>query len=222
MPHYIIFNVYVKQYVLAEQEMTLKAKNDAADTLIQIVSTENEIVQKEKQIGNNWVWQWLGISLSIELPSQQQQQQKKKEKDWIPVKDIMMSVNYKNVRRELNCISYRYLSLPLFVFLRFSLFFCRLFVVDFQRPRRRKKCVPSKRTLRWKRKSVKLTYEKLNHLYWQPTKHSTHWIKPIWPNWSRLEHRRKRWFMFVLLYSYYSPEEASYPRIAAGEHAKCV
>lgn len=41
------------QYVLAEQETTLKAKNEAADTLIQVVSTENEIVQKEKQIGND-------------------------------------------------------------------------------------------------------------------------------------------------------------------------
>lgn len=31
--------------------MTLKAKNEAADKLIKIVSAENEIVQKEKLIG---------------------------------------------------------------------------------------------------------------------------------------------------------------------------
>lgn len=37
--------------MLAEQETTLKAKNEAADKLIKIVSEENEIVQKEKLIG---------------------------------------------------------------------------------------------------------------------------------------------------------------------------
>lgn len=39
------------QYVLAEQEMTLKTKNEAADKLIGIVGAENEVVQKEKLIG---------------------------------------------------------------------------------------------------------------------------------------------------------------------------
>lgn len=39
------------QYVLAEQEINLKMKNEAADKLILIVSEENEIVQKEKLIG---------------------------------------------------------------------------------------------------------------------------------------------------------------------------
>lgn len=39
------------QYVLAEQEINLKMKNEAADKLILIVSAENEIVQKEKLIG---------------------------------------------------------------------------------------------------------------------------------------------------------------------------
>lgn len=37
--------------MLAEQEMTLKAKNEAADKLIGIVGAENEFVQKEKLIG---------------------------------------------------------------------------------------------------------------------------------------------------------------------------
>lgn len=45
--------MFLSQYVLAEQETTLKAKNEAADKLIKIVSEENEIVQKEKLIGNN-------------------------------------------------------------------------------------------------------------------------------------------------------------------------
>ena len=39
------------QYVLAEQEINLKIKNEAADKLIKIVSAENEIVQKEKLFG---------------------------------------------------------------------------------------------------------------------------------------------------------------------------
>lgn len=39
--------------MLAEQETTLKAKNEAADKLIKIVSAENEIVQKEKLIGSD-------------------------------------------------------------------------------------------------------------------------------------------------------------------------
>lgn len=39
------------QYVLAEQETTLKTKNEAADKLIGIVGAENEVVQKEKLIG---------------------------------------------------------------------------------------------------------------------------------------------------------------------------
>lgn len=37
--------------MLADQEKTLKLKNEAADKLIKIVSTENEIVQKEKIAG---------------------------------------------------------------------------------------------------------------------------------------------------------------------------
>lgn len=37
--------------MLAEQEMTLKTKNEAADKLIGIVGAENEVVQKEKLIG---------------------------------------------------------------------------------------------------------------------------------------------------------------------------
>lgn len=37
--------------MLADQETTLKAKSEAADKLIKIVSAENEIVQKEKLIG---------------------------------------------------------------------------------------------------------------------------------------------------------------------------
>lgn len=37
--------------MLAEQEINLKMKNEAADKLIVIVSAENEIVQKEKLIG---------------------------------------------------------------------------------------------------------------------------------------------------------------------------
>lgn len=41
----------LSQYVLAEQEMTLKTKNEAADKLIGIVGAENEFVQKEKLIG---------------------------------------------------------------------------------------------------------------------------------------------------------------------------
>lgn len=48
-----IYSMFLSQYVLAEQETTLKAKNEAADKLIKIVSEENEIVQKEKLIGNN-------------------------------------------------------------------------------------------------------------------------------------------------------------------------
>lgn len=39
--------------MLADQETTLKAKSEAADKLIKIVSAENEIVQKEKLIGNS-------------------------------------------------------------------------------------------------------------------------------------------------------------------------
>lgn len=39
------------QYVLAEQERTLKEKNEAADKLIKIVGAENENVQKDKLIG---------------------------------------------------------------------------------------------------------------------------------------------------------------------------
>lgn len=37
--------------MLADQETTLKAKSEATDKLIKIVSAENEIVQKEKLIG---------------------------------------------------------------------------------------------------------------------------------------------------------------------------
>lgn len=50
--------------MLAEQETTLKAKNEAADKLIKIVSDENVIVQKEKLIGSDSVvidcinWNW--------------------------------------------------------------------------------------------------------------------------------------------------------------------
>lgn len=40
------------KHVLAEQEIQLGAKNEAADKLIIVVSSENEIVQKEKRIGN--------------------------------------------------------------------------------------------------------------------------------------------------------------------------
>lgn len=41
--------------MLAEQEVNLKMKNDAADKLIVIVSAENEIVQKEKQFGKSFL-----------------------------------------------------------------------------------------------------------------------------------------------------------------------
>lgn len=37
--------------VLSEQEIQLNVKNEAADKLIVVVSSENEIVQKEKRIG---------------------------------------------------------------------------------------------------------------------------------------------------------------------------
>lgn len=40
--------------MLADQETTLKAKSEAADKLIKIISAENEIVQKEKLIGIGW------------------------------------------------------------------------------------------------------------------------------------------------------------------------
>lgn len=40
------------KHVLAEQEIQLNVKNEAADKLIVVVSSENEIVQKEKRIGN--------------------------------------------------------------------------------------------------------------------------------------------------------------------------
>lgn len=39
------------QHILAEQEIVLQAKNEAADKLIVVVSGENEIVQKERIIG---------------------------------------------------------------------------------------------------------------------------------------------------------------------------
>lgn len=40
------------KHVLAEQEIQLNVKNEAADKLIVVVCSENEIVQKEKRIGN--------------------------------------------------------------------------------------------------------------------------------------------------------------------------
>lgn len=46
--------------MLAEQEINLKMKNDAADKLIVIVSAENEIVQKEKQFGKNTLIVYIG------------------------------------------------------------------------------------------------------------------------------------------------------------------
>lgn len=42
--------------VLAEQEIQLSVKNEAADKLIVVVSSENEIVQKEKSIGECYVY----------------------------------------------------------------------------------------------------------------------------------------------------------------------
>lgn len=43
------------KHVLAEQEIQLSAKNEAADKLIVVVSSENQIVQREKKIGNSCV-----------------------------------------------------------------------------------------------------------------------------------------------------------------------
>lgn len=40
---------------LAEQEIELQIKNDAADRLIEIIGVETEIVQNEKGIGNEMI-----------------------------------------------------------------------------------------------------------------------------------------------------------------------
>lgn len=56
------------KHVLAEQEIQLNVKNEAADKLIVVVSSENEIVQKEKRTGNICVPSFSKIFLQLVFP----------------------------------------------------------------------------------------------------------------------------------------------------------